>query len=78
MGLFYNVLIKEVLKEFENQKELDLESFLLKNENKIKKEYKLSELLLLLNFTEILRIKNTHSDSIEKRFKDLLENDLMF
>lgn len=78
MGLFYRTMIREIKERFHNQKEKDLESFLLKNKNKFQAEYEQSELMLFLNFTEILKEEHIHSEKIEVMFKNLLEEDQQF
>jgi hypothetical protein len=79
MGLFYRTLIREVREQFHKQTEKTLEDFLMDNKERIQEEYNLSEMMTLLNFTEILREENIQSEKIEAKFKELVsEDDLLF
>jgi hypothetical protein len=66
-------MIKKIREQFHNQKEKSLEKFLLDNKDKIQAEYMQPELLLFLNFTEILKEEKVFSEKIENEFKKLLE-----
>lgn len=72
MGLFYRVMIEEIREEFNFQEELDLESFLLTKEQEYQDKYRLSKLLLFLNYTEILKEEKSNSRIIKEKFNQLM------
>lgn len=74
MGLFYHTMINEVREDFKNQN-FPLEAFLLANFDKYQEKYKLSTLLMYLNFHKISEEEKIDCPILDKKLSEVQKED---
>lgn len=78
MGVYYKAMISQIRKDYKSSGVASLEDYLKSQEEALKKEWQLPEVLFYLNFLEVFREENQVSKYFEAKFKEASEEDEKF